>query len=127
MSLTSIKIEERQDDNGETIYRYLPGTRRGGVWVRFGLEEFRLPSFGLYEVQELEQDVKLLEGITAGVTPTREQWASAHKIIWASMRRNYPEIEVQDVVPLIDLSNISDVLSAIFATSGYKKVPPGGA
>jgi hypothetical protein len=126
MTLSTIKVEERAED-GDTIFRYMPATRRGGTWVRFGLEEFRLPALGLHEVQELDGDVKLLDGMERGASPTREQWAAAHRIIWASMRRNYPDIEVADVVPLIDLSNVNQVLNAIFGISGYARAQPGEA
>lgn len=124
MALTGIKVEERAED-GDTIYRYIPATRRGGTWVRLGLEEFRLPALGLHEVQELETDVRLLEGMQAGSQPTAEQWGAAHRIIWASMRRNYPDIEVKDVVPLTDFTNVMPVLNAIFGVSGYTRAAPG--
>jgi len=130
MSLDTIKFTEYQVGEGQdqdTIRRYTPDTRRGGAWVRFGLDEFRLPALGLAEVQELEPDVHALEGLQSGASPSAEQWKSAHRIIWASMRRNYTTLELNDVIGLVDLSNVKQVLEAIFGTSGYKKVAPGEA
>lgn len=126
MSLTDIKTTEVPDGD-DTILRYTPQTRRGGAWVRFGLEEFRIPALGLYEVQELDGDVKLLQGMEKGVAPSAEQWKAAHSIIWAAMRRNYPSIELKDVVPLVDLQNMQTVLGALFGISGYERrqVAPG--
>lgn len=125
MSLQDVKVEERQDD-GDTVYRYMPQTRRGGVWVRFGLEEFRIPPLGVREVRELEQDLAALQGIqqqAGSLTP--EQWAAAHRIIWAALVRNYPTIEVKDVEPLADVSNLRPTLNALFGVSGFTRAEPG--
>lgn len=103
----------------EEITRYVPSTKRGGTWVRLGLEEFRIPPLGFLDIQELTGDVETLRKVEGAPTP--EQWKSVHQIVWAAMKRNYPGLKLDDVQERIDMGNWLQTINAVLGISGYER------
>lgn len=126
MSLDTSKvttITEGEEPNVDEIVRYTPQTKRGGKWVRFGLEEFRIPPLGFLDVQEMQPDVDALRTVVGA--PTADQWRSVHAIVWAAMKRNYPSLTIDEVKERVDLGNWLAVTTAVFGVSGYTRVEKG--
>lgn len=111
------------ENTTDPVTRVPPEKNRGGVWVRFGDEEFKVPALGLLGVQELIEDIPKLQGITG--VPTREQMNMVAVITQKAMRRNYPNLSVDDVSDMLDMSNFADVLNSVMSVSGFVRAQPG--
>ena len=110
------------EDGASQVVRVSPTRNRGGAWVRFGDEEYRVPPLGLNGVQEFQEAVKDLkpeDGIMAPAVMRAMQGA-----LLSALRRNYPDIAEDVVADMIDLENYDAVLQALHVTSARK--PPEG-
>ena len=107
----------------DQVTRVEPPKNRGGVWVVFGTEEYKVPALGFQAVIELQDKVKGLAEI--GTAPTPEQADTVSEIVWRALRRNYPEIAKADVVDMLDLSNFQPVVSAVLNVSGFQRAKAG--
>lgn len=106
------------------VSRVAPTLKRGGIWVRIGDEEYRVPPLSLRDIQDLQDEVESLKGMTE--RPTSEQLAAVTKLILRSLQRNYPAMTAEDLDSMLDLGNVYEVLSAVLKVSGYIK-SAGGA
>lgn len=106
----------------DKVARIQPTNNRGGMWVRMGMEEYRIPPLGFGAIQELQSRLGALQGMTA--MPTPEQVAIVAEVVQMAMRRNYPDITVEKVADMIDLGNFREVFEAVLNMSGYKKADP---
>lgn len=95
---------------------------RGGEWVRFGDELYRVPPLGFLAVQELQDDVLGLREM--GARPTPAQMGTVTRIVHAAMLRNYPSMPLETIADMLDLGNYQEVLGAVLSIGGFKK---GGA
>lgn len=101
----------------------VPGKDRGGAWIKFGLEEYRVPPLGFGALQILQERVGILGSISG--MPTREQMQAIVEIAHMAVKRNYPAMTVEELEEMLDLENFKEVLEAILSTSGYRRVTPG--
>jgi hypothetical protein len=106
----------------EDVVRVEPEGKRGGEWVTFGLESYRVPPLGFRAVQELAADIESLSKM--GKRPTVAQMRVVASIAHAAMARNYPKLTVDEVLDMLDMGNWQRVLSAVLLISGFEK---GGA
>lgn len=107
----------------DDVQRVDPTGKRGGEWITFGAEAYRVPPLSFRGLQDLGERIAGLAAI-AGV-PTGDQIAAINEIVHAAMERNYPDITVLQVADLVDLENFSDVLGAVLRISGFKPRAPG--
>lgn len=87
-----------------------------GVEVSLGGEVYVLPPIALGPLRILQSRLKNLTDSTDPMDP-----ASLDTIVdatFASMKRNYPEMTVEQVSELVDLGNMGEVLSAVMDVSG---------
>lgn len=111
------------EDQTETLARIPPKKNRGGVWVPFGDEEYKVPPLGLLGVQELLDDIPKLQGIKGVPTPAQMQMVAT--IVHKAMRRNYPDMSVEEVAEMLDLANFQSALDAVMKVSGFVRHAPG--
>lgn len=112
-------------ENEDIVTRVPPVKNRGGVWVRLGMEEYRIPPLGFGAIQELQQRIDVLQGMTG--VPNKEQLGMITEVIQMAMQRNYPDITLDEVRDKLDMGNFSAVLDAVLNLSGYKRGAPGEA
>lgn len=101
----------------EEVRRIEPVNNRGGTWITFGLEAYRVPALGLRAVRELQDRIRSMSSMDG--LPTAEQMDTVFEIAHAALRRNYPDISKDVVADMIDLSNFHEVLAAVMAISGF--------
>lgn len=91
---------------------------RGGSWVRFGDEMYRVPPLSFRSLQELAEEVEGLQGM---VRPTAAQMTTIEKIVHAALVRNYPDLTLLTVADMIDVGNYEEVLSAALSIAGFTR------
>lgn len=91
---------------------------RGGQWVRFGDEMYRIPPLSFRSLQELAEEV---EGLKDMVRPTAAQMLTIERIVHAALVRNYPDMKLADVSDMMDVGNYEEVLSAALSIAGFTK------
>lgn len=116
-------MSEQQPMNGAPRIP-VPGKDRGGKWVDFGDEAYRVPALGLLAIQELGADIESLQMV--GRIPNLEQMRTVVRIVHAALRRNYPQLTEEDVGDMLDIGNFQDVLGTVFAISGFVKGAASG-
>lgn len=94
-----------------------------GVPINLGGVDFVLAPLTLAMAREIEQRGNELR---ADENTTNEQHVEFGMwIVWQSLQRNYPDITLEDVRPLLDSANIEEAQAAIAGNSGLKRVKPG--
>lgn len=107
--------------------RIEPKGKRGGEWITFGEEQYRVPALSFRALQELQERISGLAGLGAAGMPTQEQMSAVVDVVHAAMVRNYPDITVDTVSDLVDIENCSDVLGAVLKIAGYRARGAGEA
>lgn len=92
-----------------------------GVPVRMGGQDWLIPPLTLGQLRRLMPKVRQLT--ETGASMGESQIGVLVEIVAAAMQRNYPDMTVDIVENLLDLSNASHVLNAVLTGSGLK---PGG-
>lgn len=100
-----------------------PEKNRGGRWVTFGDEQYRVPPLAFRSVVDLQDEVEGLRGM--GVKPTPQQMATMTKIVHAALSRNYPSLKPADVEDMMDIGNYQELLNAVLNVSGFVESAPG--
>jgi hypothetical protein len=90
-----------------------------GVKVKLSGREFVIPPLSLRSLKSLGAKIKMV-AIIDGV-PTDEQTDAIVDIIFEAMKRNYPDIAKDELLDLVDLSNLMEVFPAVLAMSGLKQ------
>lgn len=91
---------------------------RGGEWVRFGDEMYRVPPLSFRSLQELADEVEGLQNMTR---PTPAQMTTIEKIVHAALVRNYPDMTLTTVSDMMDVGNYEQVLSAALSIAGFTR------
>lgn len=99
--------------------RVEPQNKRGGVWVTFGDEQYKMPSLPFRALQELGEEIKSLRAV--GDVPTPDQMTTMEKVIHCALVRNYPDLTVAQVSGMLDLANFEKALSACLDIAGFKR------
>lgn len=94
-----------------------------GTAITLGETEYTCPALCLDDVQTYLPKIKLLQ--TSDMSP--EHFQTIKEVVHAALKRNYPDITVDDIAKGLDLSNYRDVLDAVMARSGLVKKQPGEA
>jgi hypothetical protein len=108
----------------EQLKRIEPQRNRGGEWVAFGDEEYRVPPLGFGALRDLAPEIEGLKTIVGSV-PSAEQMVTVEKIIHRAMQRNYPDLALEAISDMLDVGNYERVLSAALSVSGLSR--PRGA
>jgi hypothetical protein len=107
-------------DDGE-VTRVPPERKRGGVWVTFGEEAYRVPPLALDDIQELQQQFEaVMTGVAASI-PTGDRLKAVQEIVHAALARNYPSMTLEVVRDMIDLGNYAEAMNAVFSVSGFQR------
>ncbi len=100
----------------EGAKRVEPEKNRGGVWVKFGDEEYKVPALGFGALRDLQDNVGKLVGVQNG-RPSEEQMNAVIDIVHAALKRNYPSLNRQDVDDMLDIENFQPILEAVLKVS----------
>jgi len=94
----------------------VPGTR-----LNLGGVLFVMPPLNLDQVRAFESVLPTL-GKRGSTTENVEE---ALPLLHAALSRNYPDLTVEELRPLLDLGNLLPACEALVESSGYAPAPPG--
>ena len=94
----------------------IPGTK-----VNLGGRIYVMPPLSLDQVQEFEEVIK-----TFGTKPTlRDNMEIALPVLLVALQRNYADMTIEDLRPLMDMGNSTSTIDALWTSSGFVPIKPG--
>jgi hypothetical protein len=97
-----------------------------GVRLAMGGREWTVPPLTLGQLRRLEGLLNVMRGINGRGNFMDEGTIDAVvAIVGAALRRNYPEVDDDQVADLLDLGNAGTVLAAVLISSGLRERPSG--
>lgn len=95
-----------------------------GVWVRMGGRRYYLiPALSFRALKKSQPQLAKLNAMLG--IPDAEQIDNLIQIAHAAMVRNYPEMKMDELEDLIDMTNFTTVFTALVLASGLEKSKPG--
>ncbi len=110
--------------NEETPKRVPTEKNRGGVWVRFGDEEYRVPPIAFAAIEEFQERISTLQLAQNGM-PSPAQMQVTVDVLHAALLRNYPSMQREDVKEMLDVGNFQAAMNAALSVSGFVKQSSG--
>jgi hypothetical protein len=104
-----------------------PQKKRGGEWVTFGLEQYRIPPLSFGALKELASKFEIAQKDDA---PNDQRFDAVLDVVTLALQRNYPDITKAFVADLIDTGNFMAVFHTIARIAGMLRAqdqPPGEA
>jgi hypothetical protein len=111
-------------DNQDEVKKVPPTKNRGGAWITFGSEAYRVPPLGLGAIKQMQERVANL-AVTPGAAPSSDQFDTILEVVHAALMRNYPDMKLEEVADMVDLQNYQEVLGAVLNISGFAKREEG--
>jgi hypothetical protein len=97
-----------------------------GIDVKVGREVLTVPALNFKALRRLKPSLDILKGIDRNASDlTDEQFDAIVHIVHTAIRRNYPNMSIEDLEEGLDMSNLKPVIDAVMANSGMK--PSGEA
>lgn len=87
-----------------------------GAPVKMGGKEWVVPALSFGQLRRLMPQINSLAGFVG--VPSDEQIDGMGAIIHAALSRNYPEVTLEEVIDMLDLSNAANVLMAVMGQAG---------
>lgn len=87
-----------------------------GLAINMGGQAFIVPAMTLPIIKRYMQRLEELQKTKD--TSVDEYWALQYETIHAAMRRNYPDLTMDELYELVDMNNLVDVFKAIAGKSG---------
>ena len=112
-------------DTEEQVTRIPPEKNRGGQWITFGAEAYRVPPLALGAIQDLQDRVASM-GSADGL-PKPAQMETILDVVHAAIRRNYPSMTREQLAEMIDVQNYQEVMGAVLNVSGFKEREAGAS
>jgi hypothetical protein len=95
-----------------------PQKKRGGEWVTFGLEQYRIPPLSFGALKELAPKFELAQQDDA---PADQRFDAVLDVVTLALQRNYPGMTKADVSDLIDTGNFMAVFHTIARIAGMMR------
>ncbi len=88
-----------------------------GVTVIIAEKEYVIPPLNFAGTRKYIAASKRLSGIA----DPEEQMSIMAEMVWLALKRNYPQLSVEDVEDILDFTNVQTIMDAIVEASGLKK------
>lgn len=95
-----------------------------GTQIKLGDTEYMVPTLNFDALQEREADIAVMLAI-AGI-PKKPEVQAFVRVVHAALARNYPDLTVEQVAKVVDLSNFTALLKAVVSVNALDKAPPAG-
>ncbi len=102
-------------------YAPVPGKIPGRP-INLGGRDFVLAPLSLDQIRHFEPQAKELDKPNGTLA---EQIEAVLPLILASLQRNYEDMTVDHLRPLIDVGNFAEAARAVVDVTGYRTAPPG--
>jgi len=107
------------------VTRIQPARNKGGTWVAMGTEEYLIPPLAFGSIKHVQKQMPKLQGMTG--MPNEEQMTVVAEVVLLALKRNYPDMTLEQVLDGLDLGNFGRVFEAVLGSAGYKKAQSGEA
>src|SRR5207247_2059119 len=116
---------------GHSLSRPSPkeGSVIEGVKIRLGGKFYIVPAMNNGGFRATRKDREFLRDSLDPESQdiTDEQLDAVHRVIYAGLRRNYPELKIEDLYELVDNRNMMALLQAVGGQGGELVYPEGEA
>jgi hypothetical protein len=112
-------------NDADEVKRVEPEKNRGGTWITFGSEAYRVPPLSFLKIQELQDRIAAMAAVPQGGQPTAGQMETVLDVVHAAISRNYPAMTREQLADMIDLQNYQEVLGAVLNIAGFKPQEAG--
>lgn len=100
--------------------------KHDGVKMRVGGRELIIPALTIKQVRALRGQFDAMQGIKENVMPSDEQIGAVTEVIHSAVVRNYPDMTIDTLEELMDLTTMQAVVKAIMGQSGLEVVSGEG-
>lgn len=94
-----------------------------GTPIFMGGQNYVIPSLSVRQYRQFEATLAGLAGVAAD--KASEHFTAMLPVIQAALSRNYPDITVEKLEELLDLSTFPLAIKAVCGNSGLKDAQPG--
>lgn len=109
-----------------TVTRLEPSPDKGGQWVLLGDTEYKVPPLNFSAVKRfLPQLSQLGSASLTTLDPTKMELVA--ELAHCALKRNYPQLTLEEVEELLDLSNMMPLFTAMMSVSGLIQQPADAA
>lgn len=98
--------------------------RYAGVEVSIGGTVKTVPPLAMRSMRTLMPKIMAIEFEDSGL-PTATSEEAVYDIIHAALKRNYPELDREELADALDIVSFPKALDAVLGASGLVKVPAG--
>lgn len=91
-----------------------------GVTLKVGRREFIVPPLNLKGVKRAQQLIPLLQDVTS-----TEGVDAAIEVVWLALKRNYPDVTLEQLEEDVDLGNLLALTNAVLSVAGFTPKPTG--
>ena len=113
-------------DTQEQVTQIPPEKNRGGAWITFGTEAYRVPPLAFGAIQALQDRIAGM-GAAEGGRPSAGQMDTVLDVVHAAIKRNYPSMTREQLADMVDLQNYQEALGAVLNISGFKEREAGAS
>jgi len=96
----------------QQLKRVVPDKGRGGRWIQFGDELYRVPALGFKALSDPAL-AERLHALNAEGMPAAQRIETVLVLVHAAMVRNYPALTLDDVAAMVDVGNAAEVTAAV--------------
>lgn len=100
--------------------------RFSGVDVSIGGTVRTVPPLGIRKLRVMLPRIQSMEFDASGL-PTEASEETAYDLIHAALKRNYPDLDREELIDALDIFSFPKALDAVMGGSGLVKVPAGNA
>lgn len=94
-----------------------------GRKVKIGSKDFILPPILLADLEIHEQDIDAVQQGAMGM----KAFGVMRTVVLLALQRNYPEMTLDTLKPMLDAGNIGELFKAALAVGGLVEIDPGEA
>jgi hypothetical protein len=104
----------------------MPDDLVDGTPVKVGKQVLQVPALNFKSLRLLKPKLDLLKGISTAASDLEEdQYNAIIHIVHTALRRNYPNMSIEELEDGLDMANLKLVINAVMANSGMQ--PSGEA
>lgn len=107
------------------VQKVQPKRDNGGTWVRLGDKEYLAPPLNFKTLKEMLPIIGSLPRELNGQLPSEDQITAVARVVHASLRRNYPELTLDEIEEEMNMDNFLPIMTGILTASGIKPAEPG--
>lgn len=96
-----------------------------GTRITIGGEEYVIPALSFGQIKKLLPKIQILQSVAGSLT--EEQMNAVAEVVQTALSRNYPDMTIEKVEDILDLSNAPKIIKAILGGSGFVQGEPGEA